>query len=121
MHFANYDLKPAFLDIFNRMQPGAFAKDAPADTEKIKRLLLPSEDLFIDDHSTRNQVAGVKKAPSKPSVAHKAAKRIQTTNEKTFYCSACDKAFPNQYSLARYEATKLHEKRLSKESDSISP
>lgn len=60
----------------------------------------------------RNQVAGIKKAPSKPSVAALAAKRIQTAKEKTFYCSPCEKAFQNEYSLTRHEATNLHKKRL---------
>ncbi|KAI4242723.1 MAG: hypothetical protein L6R42_010929 [Xanthoria sp. 1 TBL-2021] len=66
----------------------------------------------------RNQVAGIKKAPSKPSVATVAAKRIQTINQKTFYCSACDKAFPNEHSLTRHEATNLHKKRLGNNPDS---
>lgn len=73
----------------------------------------------LDNHfkttAHQNKVAGIEKAPSKSSersAANVRAWRIKNKNEKTFYCSACDKAFENGYSLARHEATKSHEKRL---------
>ncbi|KAL8853313.1 MAG: hypothetical protein Q9221_001789 [Calogaya cf. arnoldii] len=61
-----------------------------------------------------NQVNGVVKGPSHKDVANRQAKRIQAINEKTFYCSACDKAFGGNGELTRHEASKLHEKRLLK-------
>ncbi|KAL8636686.1 MAG: hypothetical protein Q9226_009224, partial [Calogaya cf. arnoldii] len=75
-------------------------------------------DKHLKSTAHRNQVAGIKKAPSKRSVATVAAKRIQTINQKTFCCSACDKTFPNEWSLTRHEATNLHKKRLKNKPDS---
>lgn len=65
-----------------------------------------------------DKVTGIEKAPSKKTVATYREKRIQTTKEKAFYCSACDKAFPNDWSLTRHNDTKLHAKRLLRQSES---
>lgn len=66
--------------------------------------------LLTDTHKDR--VLGIEKPPPSKSSLAVAAVRADAKANKTYYCSPCDKAFDNDYSLTRHQATPLHARRL---------
>jgi len=71
-------------------------------------------DQHLKTQAHKDVVAGIKKsAPSKSAVTVKAL-RIQAKTNKEFFCSCCNKAFTNDWSLTRHNATSLHANKLAR-------
>jgi hypothetical protein len=71
-------------------------------------------DAHLETTSHKNVIAGINKpAPSKSAVSVKAVRALAVAN-KDFYCQSCDKAFKNDWSLTRHNATPLHARKLAR-------
>lgn len=72
----------------------------------------------LDKHNNTTEhmkrVVGIENSAPSRSAVSVAAIRKEAVANKTHYCSTCDKAFINDWSLQRHLATSLHAKRLAK-------